>query len=252
MLAAMSLASVAGAQGNSFSSSFSASADWKIVKGLHLEAGYELRTMDSWSGVERHMVNVGMSYKACKFLKVGADYDFIGHYNSASVFKPRHRIGAEVTGSVDAGNWRFSLRERLQFTHKAYAINRFQDVRNDLSLKSRVKVAYRGLKSWEPYAYVELRNTFNAPSFNASYDSATATYSDYEFLGYSDAYLNRVRGAVGVEWKLNKHHGIDFKLMQDWKKNKEIDTNKEGTKLKAYAVEKSFNTILAVGYKFSS
>lgn len=251
MLAAMSLASVAGAQSNSFRSRFSASADWKIVKGLHLEAGYELRTMDSWSGVERHMVNVGMSYKVCKFLKVGADYDFIGHYNSASVFKPRHRVGAEVTGSVDAGNWRFSLRERLQFTHKAYAINRYQDVRNDLSLKSRVKVAYRGLNSWEPYAYVELRNTFNDPSFNASYDSATATYSDYEFLGYDDAYLNRVRGAVGVVWKINKHHGIDFKLMQDWKKDKDIDTNKAGTTLKAYAVEKSFNTILAVGYKFS-
>ena len=130
-------------------------------------------------------------------------------------------------------------------------MNRYQEARNDFDLKSRAKVAYRGLKSWEPYAYVEIRNTFNAPSFNVSYDSSSATYSDYEFLGYDDAYVNRVRGAVGVEWKITKHHGIDFKLMQDWKKNKEIDTNKAGTTLKAYAVEKSCNTILAIGYNFS-
>lgn len=251
LIAATALVFVANAQENSFKSRFSASADWKIAKGLHLETGYELRTKDSWNGIERHMVNVGMSYKVCKFLKVGADYDFIGHYNSASVFKPRHRFGAEVTGTVDAGNWRFSLRERLQFTHKSYGVNRYQEARNDFDLKSRAKVAYRGLKSWEPYAYVEIRNTFNAASFNASYDSASASYSDYEFLGYNDAYVNRVRGAVGVEWKINEHHGIDFKLMQDWEKDKDIDTNKEGTKLKAYAVEKSFNTILAIGYCFS-
>ena len=85
LIAATALVFIANAQENSFKSRFSTSADWKIAKGLHLETGYELRTKDSWNGIERHMVNVGMSYKVCKFLKVGADYDFIGHYNSATI-----------------------------------------------------------------------------------------------------------------------------------------------------------------------
>lgn len=108
-----------------------AEADWKVSKGFHLNAEYQLRTKDSFSGIERNQFALGASYKINKYLKAGADYTFIGHYaNSTGKFKPRHRVAGNLTGMVDAGYWRFSLRERLQLTHKAYGVNHYQEVPN--------------------------------------------------------------------------------------------------------------------------
>lgn len=230
----------------------SAELDWKVSKGFHLNAEYEIRSKDSFSGIERNQISIGASYKLNKHFKAGLDYTFIGHYaKSSGDFRPRHRLSADVTASMDAGDWRFSLKERLQFTHKAYDVNRFQEVLNPLTLKSRLTVKYRGFKAVEPYAYAELRNIFNAPRCSASYNNATGAWSDYEFLDYTHAYVNRVRGAAGLEWKLSKIHSIDFTAMYDFHHELEIDTNKYGTKLKSYEWQKPQSITLCIGYKFS-
>ncbi len=226
--------------------------DWKVTKGLHLSAEYQLRMQDSFSGVERNQFTLGASYKLNKYLKIGADYTFIGRYAASSgEFRPRHRFSTELTGSVDAGDWRFSLRESLQLSHKAYEVNHFQEVPNPLNLRSRLMAKYRGFETFEPYAYVELRNIFNAPRCSATYNAADDSWSAYEFLDYGHAYVNRVRGAVGLEWNLSKRHGLDFTLMYNYNNELEIDTNKAGTKLKSYAWESSTDFTLSVGYKFS-
>lgn len=229
-----------------------AEVDWKVAKGFHLNAEYQIRSTDSFSGIERNQFAVGASYKVNKYFKAGADYTFIGHYsNSTGDLKPRHRFSGNLTGTLDCGDWRFSLRERLQFTHKAYEINPYQEVRNSIELKSRIMAKYRGFKSVEPYAYVEVRNTFNAPRCSATYNSADGSWADYEFLGYSHAYVNRVRGALGLEWSLSKRHSLDFRFMYDYLNDQKIDTNKSGTKLKSLSWQDGSNAILCFGYKFS-
>lgn len=251
-LSAMSLTSVkSSAQNVGFNTRTSAEIDWKIVKGLHLNAGYELRTKDSFAGVERHQASIGLDYKVCDYFKVGGEYIFIGHYNSSDAFCPRHRLSLNLTGLYDAGDWRFSLREKLQFTHKAYSINGFQEVPNALQLKSRFTVKYRGLKKIEPYAYFEMRNIFNAPRCSATWSETSAAYTDYEFLGYNDAYINRLRGAIGLDWNITKRHSLDFTLMYNWIHTLDIDTNKAGTKLKSLAWKNTSALTLRVGYKFS-
>lgn len=230
----------------------SAELDWKVAKGFHLNAEYQVRTKDSFSGIERNQFSVGASYKLNKYLKTGLEYTFIGHYaNTSGEFRPRHRLSANLTGSIDAGDWRFSLRERLQFTHKSYDINPYQEVLNPLTLKSRFMVKYHGFKAVEPYAYVELRNVFNAPKCSATHNTATDTWSDYEFLGYTHAYVNRVRGALGLEWNLTKRHSLDFTAMFNYHNDLEIDTDKAGTKLKSLTWQNPTTATLCVGYKFS-
>lgn len=256
MAAVLCLVSSAGlsanAQDDGFMGRISVDADWKVAKGFHIDAGYELRTEDSFDGIERHQFNLGVSYKFNKYLRGGLGYSFIGHYTeNSSDFEPRHRAYAFLTGSVDVSQWRFSLRETLLYTHKAYSLNRYQETRNTLGLKSRVKVSYRGFDAVEPYAYAEIRNALNDPKFSAVYNTATGEYSDYDFVGYKYAYLNRVRGAIGAEWKIDKHNALDFRLMLDYNKDRDIDTNKEGSTLKSYTKPDYFNTILAVDYKFS-
>lgn len=239
------------AQNVGFTTRTSAEIDWKIVKGLELNAGYELRTQNSLAGVERHQASIGLDYKVCDYFKIGGEYIFIGHFNSANEFKPRHRLSLNLTGQYDAGAWRFSLKEKLQLTHYAYDMNRFQDVPNALQLKSRFTVKYRGLKTIEPYAYFEMRNIFNAPKFSATWSTASETWTDYSFIGYSDAYINRLRAAIGLEWNITRNHGIDFTLMYNWTHGKDIDTDKEGTTLKSYAWKNANALSLCVGYCFS-
>ena len=250
LLAGM-LLSYQDARAQDFNGRASAGLDWKVAKGLHLNAEYQVRTKDSFSGIERNQVSAGVSYKWNKYLKTGLDYTFIGHYaNTSGEFRPRHRVSANITGSIDAGDWRFSLRERLQFTHASYSVNHYQEVPNPLTLKSRLMVKYRGFKKVKPYAYVELRNIFNAPKCSATHNTATDSWSDYEFLGYRHAYVNRVRGALGLEWNLTKHHGLDFTLMYSYHNELDIDANKAGTKLKSLEWQNPSTVTLSVGYKF--
>jgi len=225
--------------------------DWKIVKGLHLSADYELRTKDAFSGIERHQADVGLSYKVNDWFRAGTGYTYIAHFNSSDELKSRHRAYLDLIGSLNAGYWRFSLRERLQLTNKSYDINEYQDPRNDVSLKSRFKVMYRGHQILGPYTYVELRNTFNAASYNAEYVPETGKYTNYEFTGYNYAYINRVRLALGIDFRLGKHHDIDFCFLADRNFDRELDVNKAGTKLKSVTWHNYWGLNLCLGYVFS-
>lgn len=234
-----------------FRSRTSVGMDWKISKGLHLDAGYELRASDKLSRIERNQLNIGIHYSPIKHLEIGAGYYFIGHYGNEKVFKPRHRLFFDLSGSYKFGVWKLSLRERIQMTHKSYDLNKFQQVPNLVELKSRLKLAYKGFIHVEPYAYVEMRNCFNGPSMVYDYNETSGKFSNYDFTGYSDTYINRLRGALGLEWKITANHSIDFKLMSDWCRDKSIDTNSKGTKLKSYSWEQALNTSLSIGYVFS-
>ncbi len=239
------------AQDTGFNMRTSAAVDWKVRKGLHLNAEYELRTKNSLDGIERHQVTVGADYKVCDYFKAGLDYIYIGKYNSSSELRNRHRFSLNLTGMYNLGDWRFSVTEKLQLTHKSYDINRFQEVKNPLQLKSRFTVKYKGLDKIEPFAYFEMRNIFNSPRCSATYNQSTSKWSNYKFLGYDDGYVNRLRGALGIDWKISKHNSISIVAMYSHTHDRDIDTNKAGTKLKSLDWENENYVTLNIGYKFS-
>ena len=255
LLAAFPL--LASAQGNveteapEFGGRVSVDLNKKIVKGLHVEAGGEVRFSDNFTNFGRYQAGIGLTYKFNDYFKIGAGYMFIEKKNSENVWKPRHRFYLDGTVSLRAGHWRFSLKERLQFTHRNVN-NLYQNNPNSLSLKSRLKVSYKGISAFlTPYAYVEARNVFNDPSCKATWSEVTQSYSNYSFLGYGDAYFNRVRGALGLEWKLSKHHALDFYFMGDYCYDKEVDVNKEGTNLHSLYYTQGFLGHVGIGYQFS-
>jgi hypothetical protein len=229
---------------------FSVSVDKKLAKGLHLSFDGEIRLKNDFASLGRWQAGVDLTYKVNPYLKLGGGYVFIDKLNSSGSWSPRHRFYVDATGGIRAGNWRFSLRERLQLTHRnAAGVNVFQTNPNALALKSRLKAEYKGFLSVSPYAYVELRNVFNDPACTAKYDGTA--FSDYQFTGYTDTYFNRFRGAFGLEWKLSKQHALDFSILGDYCYDKAVDTNAEGTKLKSIAYDRAFNTSFCIGYKFS-
>ncbi|MBR5659948.1 MAG: DUF2490 domain-containing protein [Bacteroidales bacterium] len=235
---------------NDLGARVSLTADKRIVKGFHWTADGEARFGDNFSDFGRYQFGTGLTYKISSWLKVGAGYILIEDKNSSGEWNPRHRVYGDVTFSHKTGYWRFSVKERLQMTHRDVG-NPYQKTPNLLTLKSRFKVSYDATPTLTPYGYIELRNVFNDPACSATWNTSTQKYSDYSFLGYTDTYFNRLRGAIGVDWKLNSAHSFDFFILSDYCRDKNIDTNKEGTKLKSLTYDKTLRINIGIGYTFS-
>lgn len=253
---AFSSAGIALAQGtvnemdNDLGGRVSVTLDKKIVKGVHLSADAEARFSDKFTSMGRYQAGLGLTWKINNTFKVGTGYMFIEKQNSEGTWKPRHRVYLDGSVNFRAGDWRFSLKERLQYTRRDIN-NTYQNNPNSIALKSRFKIAYKGCGSVSPYAYVEVRNVFNDPSVKATWNTSSLAYSDYSFGGYNDIYINRIRGSLGAEWKLSKQHSLDFFLLTDYYYDKNIDTNSSGTKLKSLTYDQGINVGLGIGYKFS-
>lgn len=223
-----------------FSTRTSLAVDKRLAKGLHLEAEYELRTESALSKIDRHQASLGLSYKFNDWLKGGVSYTFFDRYGTNAGWEPRHRVSAALTFGYRFGDWRLSLREMLQLTHKTEDLNVWQETRNGLALKSRLKIQYKGFANVEPYGLLELKTVLNDP-----------LYKNGSFSGYTDAYFTRYRGGLGLEWKISKQHALNFYGLADYYYEKNIDTNKEGTKLKSLTYDRKFNTTVGIGYTFS-
>ena len=254
-LAALPLALHAQGTANDFTYDFQTrtgiSADWKIVKGLHLEAEYELRTKDNLGAISRHMGTVGLSYKILPGLKAGVSYTYIYHNGTNKGWNDRHRLSGSLGYTLKAGDWNISLKETIRWTHKTESLNTYQENPDPLTLKSRLKFEYKGWGAVDPYAFVEVRNVFNDPLVNATWSTTSKAYADYSFGGYGDAYINRIRGGLGLDWKLSKHSSLDFYIFEDYCYDKDLDVSKDGTTLRSLTWDRALNTVIGVGYKFS-
>ena len=230
----------------------------KLNKKLELSIEGEYRTQDMSSMTERVSGAVNLSYKDknfLPFLKADVGYVFMymnypgetaikyetdddgndvldaegnpipKHMNvDAPYWTARHRATASLTGSVKWGRFKFSLRERYQYTHRMrsycdrerYGYHRDFDLwddvptlmtdekkaKSDHKLRSRLSVSYDIKKCpWEPFAEVEVYNEL---------DNAFA--------------LDKVRYTIGTEYKINKEHKVKvYYRYQDYAALDDVD-----------------------------
>ena len=213
-------------------------ADAKLARGLHLSAHEEARFYFNTEDVMRFYTGIGLEYKVLSFLKVGAEYEYIHRQKFDSEEKvyewsPRHRGNFFLTGTFKTTDWQFGLKETFRMTYRPGEMNLYQAPRTALVLKHKASVKYLGLGSVVPYAAFEVRNTLNDVAYSGTYvANATANkdrYQNEQFLGYTHAYVNRLRAQLGVTVEFNKHHELDFYLLGDHLKDKTVDTNREGS-----------------------
>lgn len=245
-----------------FGGRVSVSVDKKITKGLHVSLEEEVRFDNNFGSLDRLQTTLGISYKVHPNIKLGLGYALINGYGaSTGSFKnARHRFMADATGTLHLGNWNVSLKERFQVTRRTGDFNIYQNPQNALMLKSRLKAQYKGFGKVQPYAYFEVRNYLNAPVIEAAYDgSVFVTMDDYSeegeagwFLkGFNGGYVNRLRGSIGMDVKLDKRNTLNFYFLGDYLIDKVVDANAEGTKLKSYTKETGFRGWIGAGYEFA-
>ena len=225
-------------EGTSFGARASVEADAKVANNLHILAHEEARYYSDSEDIMRFYTGIGLEYKVLPFLKVGAEYELINRYKYdedllANTWSIRHRGNFFLTGTWKTPWWQFGVKETLRLTHRPDDFNYLQAPRNALALKSKVSVKYRGWERVIPHAAFELRNTLNDAAYSGTYNASAEKnkdkYTDEKFLGYTHAYVNRYRLQLGVTVKFNKHHELDFYLLGDHYRDKEIDTNREGS-----------------------
>lgn len=244
------LASAAAVAQSDFGVWTSIEASTKLNKQLELSLEAEYRTQDMSTLSERIATGISLSYKNKKipFLKADVGYSVMSMYGMGetaikyrtdddgnfemddegnlipkhmNVDSPywytRHRATASLTGSVKWGRFKFSLRERYQFTHrmrsycdrerwyyKTYKKEFYLDddpesddysymtdekkSKSDHKLRSRLAVSY-DIKQcpFEPFAEVEVYNEL---------DNAFA--------------YDKIRYTVGADYKINKEHKLTF------------------------------------------
>ena len=240
LLPAAAFAQTTHDEGLSFGARAKVEADAKLAPGLHLTAHEEYRYYFDAEDIMRFYTGVGIEYKVLPWLKAGAEYEFINRFKAETSGKEvdydwsvRHRGNFFLSGTLKTGDWQFGLKETLRLTHRPGDMNPWQGPRNALSLKSKASVKYLGMGSVVPFAAFEVRNTLNdaayAGTYNPSADKSKDRYTNEEFLGYTHAYVNRLRAQLGVTVKFDKRHSLDFYLLGDRYKEKEIDTNREGS-----------------------
>ncbi len=259
--------------GTDFGGRVSAEVDKKLMKGLHAFVNGEARLNDNFGNFYRYQGTVGTSYKVNDYLKTAVSYTFIETKktkDSTDIWKLRHRFTFDVTGSYRMGDFKFSLRERFQVTRRTDYVNEYQDNKNACVLRSRFMAQYKGLSDWTPYAYVDVRNTLNAPKWSYKYENglfhsvADSMHIDStNFQGNKDVYINRVRLGLGAEWELNKQHSFDFFILYDFCFDREIDVKKNQkfskkgnlkhnkNDLESVIYRKSRNVSIGISYKFS-
>ncbi len=259
--------------GTDFGGRVSAEVDKKLMKGLHAFVNGEARLNDNFGNFYRYQGTVGASYKVNDYLKTAVSYTFIETKktkDSTDIWKLRHRFTFDVTGSYRMGDFKFSLRERFQVTRRTDDVNEYQDNKNACVLRSRFMAQYKGLSDWTPYAYVDVRNTLNAPKWSYKYENglfhsvADSMHIDStNFQGNKDVYINRVRLGLGAEWELNKQHSFDFYILYDFCFDREIDVKKNQkfskkgylkhnkNDLESVIYRKSRNVSIGISYKFS-
>ena len=251
---------------DAFGARVSAEVDYKIMKGMHVSVSEEVRFLGGSDIFDRSYSQVGFTYKICDYLKAGVSYTAVA-VQKTKVEMPdteeivtnwtewRHRVSGDLTASYKVGQWKFSLRERVQGTYKMRELNNYQQPQMGWVLRSRLKVAYEFRSvPLEPYAYFEPRLVLNGAKWGE--ESTGDNYKDADFLGHKDVYMNRYRGAAGLEWALDKRNSIDFYVLYDSLYDKEIDARKEdskkGVQLKAPITGVSAQRVSAgIGYKYS-
>lgn len=174
------------AQGSDFGVWSSVGAEKTILPGLEASVEGEFRTRNDLGTVDRYAGELGLSYKVCKFLKIGGAYSYIRFNHEKRGWENGHRYNLFATGSYKWNRFTLSLRERYQHTYRKGVSSTQKRANPKDVLRSRLQLAYDIRKSpLKPYASMELYHTLNDPQDNG---------------------LEKIRYTIGTDYKLTKKH----------------------------------------------
>lgn len=220
---------------------FRAGLEIPISNRVDVQWGEQLRLKDNFGTVDKVVSSLGVNYKPLSFLKLGAEYCFVNDHETGG-WNIKHRLNLDVTGSYSAGRVKLSLRERVRLQFRSDSVNRYEKPDPLVTLRTRLKAAYDIRQShWDPYAYVELYTTLNAPAPVANYLEDAFSH---------DNYINRVRVALGAEYKINDRNKLDFYYMVHFNREYKARYNASNGHMQEWSLLKDCSHVFGIDYNF--
>jgi len=168
----------------------------KIMKGWHLYAEGDVRFDAHFTHYARGKVGVGTDYTFWKKrMKVGVEYNFLNYHDREDqLFDNRHRIKGFVTIAPKFGAWKVGWRCMAQST--------FRDER-------------RGDYKFNPKTYLRNRLSvaWSIPQTRLKLHASEEFW--WRLYKPGDNIIDQLRSVIGLEYKINKHHTLDFFLRSD-------------------------------------
>ena len=250
LFAALAFAAAACAQSLPLAESSQSDVQGRFRAGLEIPVGRkvsikwreQLRLDDGFGSVDKIVSGLGVGYKPLPFLKLGAEYALVNDRDAESGWDVRHRLNFDVTGMYRAGRVKLSLRERVRLRFRGDSVNRFEKPDPFVTLRSRLKAAYDIRHSrWEPYAYVELYTTLNAPAPVDNYKTGAFSH---------DNYINRVRVALGTQYKIDRRNRLDFYYMVHFDREYRARYRANKGDMKEWSLLKQCSHVFGIDYNF--
>ena len=213
----LGMTALANAQSDDFGMWYELGAEMKLSQKWSLGLEGEFRTRNNTKTADRWSAGINAEYKILKGLKAAAGYMFLYDNNAEeltwknslpnkwtpSYWGSRHRLFLQLSGSLKAGNFNFSLRERWQYTYrpevqdKKYNFKWDEDANDNAyisgytmepvkgkgknALRSRLQINYDIPRcKFEPFANVEMFN--------------------------DDGGIAKMRYQIGTDYKVKKRH----------------------------------------------
>ena len=203
----------------------------------------QVRLHNNFKDLDKVVSSVGFSYKPIDYLRLGADYSLVNERNLGDgEWDMKHRVNFDVIGMYRAGRVKLSLRERVRVQFRGDSVCKYEHANPFVTLRTRFKVAYDIFQSrWEPYAFAELYSTLNAPA-------PVPNYKNYPLK--RDNYINRVRVAVGAEYKINMQNRIDIYYMLHFNRGYDARYKANVGEIKEWSLKKTCAHVFCLDYKF--
>lgn len=219
---ALMLPLAALAQDAEFGADLTIGAQKKFGKKWSVGLEAEYRSLDNLKSTDRVGLGIDASYKAAKWMKFSAGYTFFYNYEpeklstykdtdgavldgdadvgdpkyySSGYFYPRHRFNVSV--AVDKkliGDFRFSLRERWQYTWRPEkTIERYSYLRDEMDEKTNNGKAHHVLRS----------------RLQVEYDKKGLDFTPYLSVEFYNSWsLEKMRYTAGCDWDISKQHSL--------------------------------------------
>ena len=203
----ISQVSISQAQENDFGMWYELGAEKKLSQKWNVAGEAELRTRNNTRTLDRWSVGLNAEYKIIKGLKLSAGYTLLNDNNqekftlksdqlrpnkwTPSYWGVRHRFNVSLSGSLDWNRFKFSLRERWQYTYRPETTGKKYDFDEEawVSVKGKGKNVLRS----------RLQVCYDIPHWKFDPTLGVEMFTD-------KSGIQKMRYQVGTEYKYHKRH----------------------------------------------
>jgi hypothetical protein len=170
----------------------------KSLRKWDLGAQTELRTNDNSGQINRLSFSLAASYNLIKPLKIGTGYEYIYFHDvKFSDYQPRQRYIVYAQGEQKLGNFKFTLREKIQRTIKDESDRIIETGKYD-NYKINPEYIWRN----------RLNVAYNIPQFPVTPSLSFETF--YQLNNPDGNAFNQFRTMLSFKYKLTKQN--EFKI----------------------------------------